>query len=157
MPYNSSILPSIYGRRVGLQELSSGQSGGSKGPGEFLVGPEDIRIGVTTNETTGTPINAWGLSNLIGTSVASTPVYSISPPIPGIRKTVNFGSTDSALYLKAASGVSFSGTSLGSTGATVIRSSGGGCVDLMGVSTSVFAVLSVSSSAVNALEFQATT
>lgn len=157
MPYNNSILTSIYGRRLGLQPLSTGQSGGTKGPLEFLAGPDEIRLGVTTSETTSTPLDASGVSYLVGTSAASTPVYSISPPIPGVRKTVFFGSTDSALYLKNSSGCSFAGTSLGNTGATVIRSSGGGSVSLVGVSTALYAVLAVSSSAVNALEFQPTT
>jgi hypothetical protein len=137
--------------------MSTGQTGGTKGPGEFAVGPEDIRLGVTTNESTGTPMNAWGVSHLVGTSAASTPVFTIAPPIPGVRKQIFFGSTDSALYVKNSSGCSFAGTSLGNTGMTVIRSSGGGMVELMGVSTALYGVLNISSSAVNALEFQATT
>lgn len=156
MPYNNSILTSIYGRRVGLQSLSAGQSGGSKKSQEFLVGPDDIRLGVTTNESTATPMDASGISHLVGSSAGSTLVFPLSPPIPGVRKDIFFGSTDSALYVKAASGVSFAGTSLG-TSATVIRSSGGGCVELLGISTALYAILNVSSSAVNALEFQATT
>ena len=157
MPYNANILTSIYGRRIGLQALSSAQSGGSKGPIEVLVGPEDIRYGVTTTETTDTPLNACGISYLVGTSVASTPVFTIAPPIPGLAKTIFFGSTDSALYVKNTSGCSFAGTSLGSTGSTVIRSSGGGLVQLIGVSTSKYAVLQVSSTANNTVGFPATT
>lgn len=157
MANNSSILTSVYGRRVGLQSYSSGQSGGSKGAQEFIVGPEDIRVGVTTKESTGTPVNASGVSYLVGTSAASTPVFTIAPPIPGVRKQVFFGSTDSALYLKNSSGCSFAGTSLGTTGATAIRSSGGGMIELMGLTTAIYGVLNISSSAVNALEFQATT
>lgn len=156
MPYGSNILTSIYGRRLGLQTISTGVGGGSK-PTEFAVGPDDIRLGVTTNESTGTACDPAGISYLVGTSVASTPVFQLSPPIPGVRKTVFFGSTNSALYLKAASGASFAGTSLGNTGATVIRTSGGGYVELMGMTTALQAVVNVSSSGVNALEFQATT
>lgn len=157
MAYNNSILTSIYGRRLGLQALSTVQSGGTKGPIEVLVGPEGFREGVTTRETTGTPLDASGVSYLVGTSAASTPVYTISPPIPGVKKTVFFGSTDSALYLKNSSGCSFAGTSLGNTGATVIRSSGGGCVQLQGLTTAIYGVLAVSSSAENATSFAATT
>lgn len=156
MPYGSQILTSIYGRRLGLQALSTGQSGGSKAV-EFLVGPDDLRKGRTTNESTGTALAPSGISYLVGTSVASTPVFQLSPPIPGAKKMIFFGSTDSALYVKAASGCSFAGTSLGNTGATAIRSSGGGYVELMGVSTALYATGLISSTAVNGVAFQATT
>jgi hypothetical protein len=157
MAYNSSILTSIYGRRLGLQNLSTGQTGGTKGPIEVLVGPEDLRIGVTTNESTGTPMNAVGVSYLVGTSAASTPVFTLSPPIRGLRKNIFFGSTDSALYVKNSAGCSFAGTSLGNTGMTVIRSSAGGNVELIGLTTALFGVLNISSTAVNGVGFQATT
>jgi hypothetical protein len=68
-----------------------------------------------------------------------------------------FGSTDSALFVKNSSGCSFAGTSLGNTGMTVIRSSGGGFVELVGLTTALYGAVNISSSAVNALEFQATT
>lgn len=153
-----SILTSIYGRRIGLQPLSTGQTGGTKGPLEFLQGFDDVRLAISTAESTATPIDAGGISYLVGTSVASTPVFQIAPPIPGVRKTVVFGSTDSAIYLRpSVTTHAFFGTSLGATGAGAIRSSGGGYVELMGISTSLYAVVAQSSSAVNALEFQATT
>ncbi len=156
MPYNSLILTTVYGRRLGLQNLSTGQTGATKGALEFLVGPEDMRLGVTTNETTATPMNPTGISYLVGTSAASTPVFTLAPPIPGVRKGIVFGSTDSALYVKMTAGVSILGTSLGSSG-TAIRSSGGGYVELMGVTTAAFAALNVSSTGVNTVAFQATT
>ena len=155
MPYGSQILTSIYGRRLGLQSQSTARSGGSK-PFELLVGPEDVRLGVTTNESTGTALAPFGISYLVGTSVASTPVFTLSPPVPGLRKTIVFGSTDSALYVKAATGCSIIGTSLGSS-ATAIRSSGGGYVELMGVTTALYAPAIISSTAVNGVAFQATT
>jgi hypothetical protein len=158
MANNNSILTSIYGKRLGLQSYSSGQSGGSKGAQEFLVGPDDIRVGVTTNESTGTPMNAGGVSYLVGTSVASTPVFQLAPPIPGVRKVIFFGSTDSAIYVKASAAThAIAGTSLGATSCGAIRSSGGGAIELIGLSTSLYGVMNISSSAVNALEFQATT
>lgn len=156
MPYGNSILTSIYGRRLGLQGLSTAQSGGSK-PIEVLVGPDGFRDGVTTNESTGTAANPAGISYFVGTSAASTPVYQLSPPIPGVVKRLAFGSTDSAIYVKAASGCSFAGTSLGNTGATVIRSSGGGFVTLIGLTTALYGIDALSSTAVNGVAFQATT
>lgn len=155
MSYGSQILTSIYGRRLGLQAQSTAQSGGSK-PFELLVGPEDIRLGVTTNETTAAGLAPYGISYLVGTSAASTPVFTLSPPVPGLRKGIVFGSTNSALYVKAASGCSIIGTSLGSS-ATAIRSSGGGYVELIGVTTALYAPAMISSTAVNGVAFQATT
>jgi hypothetical protein len=156
MPYGNNILTSIYGRRLGLQRFDTAQSGAAR-PAEFVVGPDDIRLGLTTNESTGTAMAPAGISVLVGTSVASTPVFTLAPPIPGVRKVVVFGSTNSALYAKASSGCAIAGTSLGTTGATAIRSSGGGAIELMGRTTAIHDTLNVSSTAVNGVGFQATT
>lgn len=155
--YGNKITTSIHGRRLGLQTMSTGETGSARGPAEFLVGPEDLRQDVTTGESTGTNIAPYGVSSIFGTSAASTPVYTLDPPIPGVRKIVRFGSTDSALYVKMASGCAIAGTSLATTGATVIRSSGGGNAQLIGLTTALWGALQVSSTAVNGLGFQATT
>lgn len=156
MSYGNNITKSLFGRQIGLQQMTTAVSGGSRGPADFLVGPEYLRQGISTADSTGANLTAWGISNLQGTSAASTPVFTLDPPIPGVSKIINFGSTDSALYLKMASGVSITGTSLGSS-ATCVRSSGGGCVELMGITTAAYAALNVSSTAVNGVAFQATT
>jgi len=153
--YNSSILTSIHGRRLGLQAMSSGQSG-SPGNAEFLVGPDDQRVAVSTEETTDVQMKAYGVSYVVGTSAASTPVFTLAPPIPGVRKNIFFGSTDSALYVKTANGEYIYGSSIGSS-ATTIRSSGGGFVELVGVTTAIWATAGISSTAVNTVAFQATT
>jgi len=153
--YNSSILTSVYGRRLGLQPMSSGQSG-SPGNAEFLVGPDAARVATSTAETTSTQMKAYGISYIVGTSAASTPVYTLAPPIPGVKKGLFFGSTDSALYVKTANGEYIYGSSMGSS-ATTIRSSGGGFVELIGVTTAIWATGGISSTAVNTVAFQATT
>lgn len=157
MSYATKITTSLWGRRLGLQIMSTVETGGSRGAADFMVGAEDIRQGVSTGESTGTNLTAWGVSRVLGTSAASTPVYTLDPPIPGVRKGINFASTDSALYVKMASGCAISGTSLATTGATAIRSSGGGYVELIGITTALFAALQLSSTAVNTVGFQATT
>lgn len=157
MPSNYVPITSIYGRRLGLQPLSSAQSGGSKGIVELLVGPDGFRDPVSTAETTSTPINPSGATILVGTSAASTPVFTLAPPIPGVKKRIYFGSTDSALYVKMTAGVSIAGTSLGSTVCAAIRSSGGGYVELEGLTSAIYGALNVSSTAVNTVGFQATT
>lgn len=157
MAYATKITTSLFGRRLGLQRMSTPETGGSRGPAEFVVGAEDVRRGVTTNETTAANIAAWGITRLFGTSAASTPVYTLDPPIPGVRKGIHFASTDSAIYVKVGNGGAIAGTSLSSTGATAIRSSGGGYVDLIGLTTALYAALGFSSTAVNGVGFQATT
>lgn len=156
MPYGNKIITSIYGRRLGLQPMSTAEHGGPV-PLEFLVGPDDMKMGLSTAPTTSTAESAAGISNFVGTSVASTPIFTLAPPIPGVPKIINFSSTDSALYVKMTSGCAISGTSLATTGCTVIRSSGGGAVELVGLTTALFAALSVSSTGVNTVGFQATT
>ncbi len=156
MPYGNNILTSIYGRRLGLQGFAPAQSGAAIAA-EFVVGPDDIRLGLTKNESTAASMAPAGISVLVGTSAASTPVYTLAPPIPGVRKIVVFGSTDSAIYAKAAAGSAIQGTSLGATVCTAIRSSGGGAIELMGITTASYATLNVSSTAVNGLGFQTAT
>lgn len=153
----SSILTSIYGRRLGLSALSTSQSGGTKGPLEFVTGVDGVRLPISTSESTATPLDAAGVSYLVGTSAASTPVYTLAPPIPGVKKRIVFGSTDSAIYCKMTSGCSIIGTSLGSTVAATIRSSGGGYVELEGLTTALWGALVPSSTAVNTVAYQATT
>jgi len=63
MPYGNNILTSLYGRRIGLQPFSAAQSGAAINS-EFLVGPDDIRLGLTTNESTGTAMAPAGISVL---------------------------------------------------------------------------------------------
>ncbi|WP_205173412.1 hypothetical protein, partial [Bacillus cereus] len=86
----------------------------TKGPLEFLVGPEDVRVGVTTSETTGTPMNASGVSYIFQTSADSSSVYQLAPPIPGVHKIIVFGSTASSLFVKMSAAThAIAGTSLG--------------------------------------------
>jgi hypothetical protein len=150
-------MTSIYGRRLGLSNLSTSMSGATKGPLEFLQGMDGIRKPMSTAETTDVAMNPSGVSVIVGTSAASTPVFTLAPPIPGVRKEIVFGSTDSALYVKMSSGVTIAGTSLGNTGCAAIRSSGGGAVELMGVTTALYWALNVSSTTVNTVGFAATT
>lgn len=156
MSYGNNITKSLFGRQIGLQQMTTPVTGGVR-QFDVVVGPEDIRQGVSTGESTGTNLAAFGVSRVFGTSAASTPVYTLDPPVPGVRKGLHFASTDSAIYVKMASGCAIAGTSLATTGATVIRSSGGGYVELMGITTALFCALELSSTAINGLGFQATT
>lgn len=155
MPYNTKIVTSLWGRRFGLQPMSSIENGG-KGPLEFLVGPDAHRMGVATDESTGGGVGAAGLSFLIGTSVASTPVFVLDPPIPGVDKTIHFGSTDSKLWVrtKNAETIRTSGASTGAT-FTAFTSSAGGTVRLTGLTTAIW--LLQYASTLGGISFAATT
>lgn len=143
MPYGPQILTSIYGRRLGLQNFSTGQSGGRL-PAEFLVGPEDIRRGVTTAETTAANVTAYGVSYLPGTSAASSAVYTLDPPIPGVRKTVIGSSNNGPVYLKTANSEIIE-TTVGTTFTTIKVSSVGGTFELVGVTTAIWAGVGLTS------------
>lgn len=134
MAYGNKILTSLVGRRLGLQRLTTGESGGSRGSKEFLVGPDGFRDDVTTGETTATNLTPYGVSHLPGTSAASSAVYTIDPPIPGIRKLISGATDNGPVYLKTAGGETIL-TSAGSTFNTVKISSLGGAFELIGLTT----------------------
>jgi hypothetical protein len=135
--YANKIFTSLFGRRLGLQNMSTTESGGSRGFQEYLVGPEELRVGVTTAETTSTNLNPHGISRLPGTSAASSAVYTIDPPVPGVRKLV-MGTTDNGpVYLKTVNNETIV-TTAGSSFTTVKVSSVGGVFELVGLTTAIW-------------------
>lgn len=117
MAYFNQINPSIYGRRFGLQSLSSGQSGGSFGRIDLAVGAEDLRHRFSTAESTAA-LPAHGHSILQNSSAGSSQVWTIDPPIPGVDKTVTFMTTVNTQYLKGLNGETFQ-SSQGSSMTTI--------------------------------------
>jgi len=144
MAYFNKYVTSLYGRRFGLQRQTTAISGWTKAA-EFLVGPEAIRNGVSTGESTGTNVTPYGISWLNGTSAGSSAVYVLDPPVPGAgRKTINIGTTaNGPIYLRTANLETFSST-LG-TSFTTIKSSAGGFYELVPLSTAVWGLLNVTS------------
>lgn len=147
MAFSDRINESIRGRSLGFEFLSSGKHGTTK-TGRMLVGPEVLRLAVTTAETTATNLSALGFS-LLTTSVSSG-VYTLDPPIPGCAKTIVFGTTAasaSPIYLKTANG-EFINSTQGTTMSVLISSQTQyATVKLAGVTTSIWAVLGGLSSA----------
>ena len=133
MPYQDKMTTSKHGRRLGLQLMTTPESGGSRGAQEYLVGPEDLRVGVTTAETTSTNLQPHGVSKLVSSSAASSQVYTIDPPVPGVHKTI-LNSTDAVAYVKTANDETIV-TSKGSTWTTITMPVGGLAVELMGFTT----------------------
>lgn len=137
MAWHDKITTSLFGRRLGLQHISSAHSGSARGPAEFLVGADAVRMGVTTAESTATDLTAYGVSRLPGSSAASSAVYTISPPIPGVKKIV-MGCTDNGpTYVKTKNSETIV-TTAGSSFTTVKVSSVGGVFELIGLTTAIW-------------------
>lgn len=136
MAYGTKILTSIFGRRLGLQRLTTAESGGSRKE-EFLVGPDDFRVCVSTAETTSTNLQAFGYSMNLGTSAGSSAVYTLEPPIPGVRKLLVSSTANGPVYVNLSGAQLIS--SAGSTHATVKLSTLGNPVELFGLTTALWA------------------
>lgn len=142
MAYGNKITTSKHGRRLGLQAMSTGETGGSKA--EFLVGPDEFRVGVSTAETTSTNLKPHGISHIRGTSADSSSVFTLEAPIPGVTKTLYFNSTgNTACYVKTAGGETIHST-IGSSHTTIKSTIGGMCM-LTGVTTAIWASLGITS------------
>lgn len=140
MNYGSNILTSILGRRFGLQKMSSAQTGSARGEREYAVGPDALRANVVA-ESTGTNLPPDGLSRVNGTSAASSAVYTLDPPVPGVQKWLSFESTSQGpIYVKTAGNETFVTTQ--GTSATTVRSTGNqvGVLSLIGLTTALWGV-----------------
>lgn len=135
MAFNNRIVTSIFGRRLGLQRLSTGQSGGAE-DSEFLVGPDDFRVGVTTAESTATNLKPHGLSINLGTSAGSSAVYTLEPPVPGVRKVLASSTANGPVYVNTSGSLITS--SVGTTQATIRLSTLGVPVELIGMTTAMW-------------------
>lgn len=138
MAFNSRIITSVLGRRLGLQRMSSNETGSARAPAEFLVGPDDFRVGVTTAETTAVNVKAFGISVLPGTTAASSAVYTLEPPIPGVRKVLMGGTANGPVYIKTLNSETILTTSLGSSFTTIKFSSLGSAIELIGLTTAIW-------------------
>jgi len=134
MAYKDKITTSLRGHRFGLQQLSSSQSGGSRGMLEFLVGPDGFRSEATTADTTGVNLKPFGVHML--TSGTSS-VYTLDPPIPGVSVTV-MGSTSGPTIIKTANNETVV-TTAGSSWTTIEITSLGGSFTLDSATTAVWA------------------
>lgn len=144
MAYGSEIVTSVHGRRLGLQRLTTAASGSAHGAREFLVGPDDFRVDTTTAETTSTNLQAWGVSVCPGTSAASSAVYTLDPPIPGVRKIIGASTGNGPVFVKTANSETIQ-TTVGSSFTTVKISSIGGMFELIGLTTAIWLGLGLTS------------
>lgn len=140
MAWSEKILTSIRGRRLGLERMTTAMSGGAHGENEFLVGPDDFRVGVTTAESTSTNLKSHGMSYLVASSAGSSQVYTLDPPIPGVRKTI-INSTVAGALVKTANSETIKTTN-GSSFTTFDIPAAGGQIELQGLTTAIWVGLS---------------
>ena len=158
--FKDGYVTSIFGSRLGLQALTSGQSGsttytGSDSPApEFLIGPDQLRTEVSTVDTTAKRVPAWGISYLTTSTGATTEsVYQMDPPIPGVRKTINFVSTNTgtnSVHLYTSTGGTINFNSSNGTTMCVLGSTAGNnvTIELLGINSTMWAMIPTVSTAV---------
>lgn len=129
MSFESKITESIYGRRLGLQLISSVEMG-STHPSRFLVGAEGVRQNVTTGETTSVVFRPFGVSVI---TTESSGVHTLAPPIPGVSKLI-YSSGGATGYVKTKNATETIESSRGST-FTTLRFNAGCVVELIGLTT----------------------
>ena len=133
----------LYGRRFGLQALSSGQTGAARGPIDFLVGGKlgGVRheIQAATSDTTGTNITGWGFTSV---DTTTNDTWLLDNPIAGVRKTLYTGSTSTGIRTIYRKDSTFAiRSSANSTGTTIIAQGGGLTLELMGLSSALYAII----------------
>ena len=159
MAFNDRINESIRGRNLGFEYVSSARHGSTQG-GRMLTGPDAYRGHVSTAESTATPLRAFGVSYLIDSSAGSSQVWKLDPPIPGVVKTIIFGSSGNTQYLSlnplssVASVVTVITATQGTTKSVIASSAQPQALRLVGVTTAVWAAGSISS---GVLSFTTTT
>ena len=131
---------SIHGRRLALSSSGylTGDDNQTKGI-DFLHGVVN-RIQEATSDTTGTDIVAYGL-----TSVDSTTddTWLLDPPIIGVKKILYFGSTSTGIRTIKRQDSSFAiRTSAASTLTTIVTQAGGHTLELIGVTSAIYGIVS---------------
>ena len=143
MAFSDRINESIRGRNLGFEYISSGKHGTSK-TGRFLVGPEVLRLGNTTAETTATNLAAYGQSVMNNSSAGSSQVFTLDPPIPGVQKTIVFNTTAATQYLRASTdaSITFITATQGTTKCVIASTNlSAAALTLIGLTTSIWATM----------------
>lgn len=158
MAFGNNIVTSIFGRRLGLQIQSSAQSGTAVAGRRFewLVGPDDLRVG-SSAETTSSNLAPHGVSIVNGTSAASSSVYVLDPPVPGVKKYITAtSSANGNTYVRTQNSETIM-TTFGSS-FTTIKTTGTFALELVGITTAIWGGLSITSgTSSNASGFSLTT
>jgi len=128
--YRSRILTSLYGSRLGLDTDN------------MLVGPPELKLGVTTPGSTANNLPAHGVSNL---AAAAASTIQLDPPITGIRKYL-FANCTAASSINVLTGVDVVGlaSSISTGGRRIKFQAQGDVCELVGLSTALWGILNCS-------------
>lgn len=129
----SAIMTSLFGRRLGFDN------------NEFLVGQKDIRTAVEDLSTTAaTSALPYGHTRVLTSGSSQTGTYTLQAPVPGVRKTLSLNSTSTGTMQFTATNAAFLSGS-GTSEAVISLITKGAFVELLGVTTAYWQVLSGSS------------
>ncbi len=134
----------LYGRRFGLQALSSGQTGAARGPVDFLVGGKlgGVRheVQAATSDTTGTNITGWGVTTV---DTTTNDGWLLDNPIAGVEKVIHTGSTSTGIRTIKRKDSTFAiQTSANSSSVTIAAQGGGLTLTLIGISSALYGIKS---------------
>lgn len=141
-----SLVTTLFGRRLGIAGMSTNQTGGLL-QADFLVGAEDVQKLSSTADTTTNGLRAFGVSLLTtGLSVDTTSVFRLDPPIPGVEKTIVWGSTTvgtmgSKIFVTISTGNGGGFQTSNGSSFSCVASSNGNVLRLMGLTTAIYAVV----------------
>lgn len=151
MSWANRITTSLFGNRVGLQLMTSGVTGSINTGRSFdvLSGAEAVRAGVTTADTTAanTSLAPFGVSLLTtGLSADTTSVFRLDPPVPGVEKTIVWGSTTvgtmgSKIWVTNSTGGGAGLQTSAGSSFTCVSSSAGAVLRLVGITTALWGVV----------------
>lgn len=151
MAWKNLITTSLFGRRFGLQTLSSASNGGSYGEIDVLVGPEALKPYSSSAETTSANLRAYGVSILTTGAGSTNTKYVLDPPIPGVEKTIVIASTNTAtnmITVQTSTGATICFTSSNGSTLCSISSSGGSqyAFKLVGINSTQWASVGLTTS-----------
>lgn len=156
----SQLLTQLFGRRLGL---SFGNSSDNQSA-DYLVGPKAFREQVEGVSSAGSTITStavtnnlspYGLSLVGATGASATTAYNLAAPVPGVVKRLFNPTTGIAVVLTTGAGAFLCSTgSAASTQGIITLSGKGSGVELFGLTTALWGVMSqIASSASTNVSF----
>ena len=132
MPTKYDYVTSVHGRRLALDHDDN-------------VLAEGVRLNVVaaTSDTTGTALPNHGIVSLVTTTNDG---WSLTDPNPGSEVTLMTGSTSTGTHTVTPAAATIL-SSVGAAGASLAMAGGGASVSLVGLSTSLWAMTALASSA----------
>jgi len=132
MPTKYDYVTSVHGRRLALDHDDN-------------VLAEGVRLNVVaaTSDTTGTALPNHGIVSLVTTTNDG---WSLTDPNPGSEVTLMTGSTSTGTHTVTPAAATIL-SSVGAAGSALAMAGGGASVSLVGLSTSLWAMTALASSA----------